>query len=113
MKQVSCFHSPLSNVETCLFPERNWQRRTPAPLDQKRGYLCDLAEGIVMAQRPFQVTGAARAAGAHTQSDHAADHHEMPVAPVGEQFIDLGEGVEQFKRQIKDRQIAVQAQSTQ
>ncbi len=44
----------------------------------------------MLAQCPFEVTCAARAARSYSYAYHPADHHEMPVAPVGEQFIDLG-----------------------
>lgn len=51
----------------------------------------------MLAERPFEVTSPARAAGAHAQADHPPHHHEMAVAPVRKQLVDLGEGVEQFE----------------
>src|SRR5215207_174037 len=71
-------------IKTHLLLQRVRQGGALAPLDEEGCHFGDLAEGVMLAQCPFQVPGAARAAGAHAQADHAAHHHEMTVAPIGE-----------------------------
>lgn len=74
-------------IKTHLLPQHLRQLGELAPFDQEGRHLGDLAEGVVRAQRPFEVARAAGAACPCADSDHAPHHRKVTVTPVREQFV--------------------------
>src|SRR5262245_29355530 len=48
------------------------------------------------------------AAGADLGADHAVDHQRVPVAPRGQQLVDVDERRQEAERQVQDRLLAVE-----